>query len=56
MSTKFWANVHGGTTHFPIALLIASFVFDAIAYFVNWEPLQRIALFFIGVLRLMNGR
>jgi uncharacterized membrane protein len=41
MNTKFWADIHGGTTHFPIALLIASFVFDAVAYAVNRDPVRR---------------
>ena len=30
---KLWANLHGGSTHFPIALMIASVLFDAAAYF-----------------------
>jgi len=37
---KLWANLHGGSTHFPIALMIASFLFDAGAYLVR-EPLKR---------------
>lgn len=28
----FWGNVHGGSTHFPIALLVSSFLFDAAAF------------------------
>lgn len=41
MNMKFWADIHGGTTHFPIALLITSFVFDAIAYVINRDPVRR---------------
>ena len=37
---KLWANLHGGSTHFPIALMIASFLFDALAY-VGREPYKR---------------
>lgn len=32
MDNKLWANLHGGSTHFPIALMIASVLFDALAY------------------------
>jgi len=38
---KLWANLHGGSTHFPIALMIASVIFDAAAYFLNREPTKR---------------
>ena len=37
---KLWANLHGGSTHFPIALMIASFFFDSVGFFVR-EPLKR---------------
>jgi len=32
---KLWANLHGGSTHFPIALMIASVLFDALAFLVR---------------------
>lgn len=38
MSSKFWANIHGGSTHFPIALIIASVLFDLIGYVLNRQP------------------
>jgi len=38
---KLWANLHGGSTHFPIALMIASVIFDGLAYFLNRDPLKR---------------
>jgi uncharacterized membrane protein len=38
---KLWANLHGGSTHFPIGLMIASVLFDALAYFLNREPYKR---------------
>jgi uncharacterized membrane protein len=38
MNSLFWARMHGGSTHFPIGLLIASFVFDFLGYFVRREP------------------
>ena len=37
---KLWGNLHGGSTHFPIALMIASVLFDALAY-VGREPYKR---------------
>lgn len=41
MSSKFWANIHGGSTHFPIALIIASMLFDLAGYALNREPHSR---------------
>jgi uncharacterized membrane protein len=31
MDNSFWVKMHGGTTHFPIALLMASALFDLAA-------------------------
>jgi uncharacterized membrane protein len=41
MDSLFWAKVHGGTTHFPIALLIASALFDLAGYALNRESHSR---------------
>ena len=41
MDSLFWSKVHGGTTHFPIALLIASALFDLAGYALNREPHSR---------------
>ena len=38
---KLWGNLHGGSTHLPIALMIASFLFDFAAYVLNREPYKR---------------
>ena len=38
---KLWANLHGGSTHFPVGMMIASVLFDALAYFLNREPYKR---------------
>ena len=38
---KLWANLHGGSTHFPIALMIASILFDGLAYVLNRDALKR---------------
>ncbi len=38
---KLWANLHGGSTHFPIGMMIASVLFDALAYFTSREPYKR---------------
>lgn len=40
MDTSFWYKAHGGVTHFPIALLIASAVFDLAAHAVKKEEYQ----------------
>ena len=37
---KLWANLHGGSTHFPIAMMIASFLFDFAAYVLH-DPYKR---------------
>ncbi len=41
MDTTFWRQIHGGSTHFPIVLLLASVVFDFIAWRSRDEGLQR---------------
>ncbi len=41
MSNKFWVDMHGGSTHFPVALIIASMLFDLIGYALNREPHSR---------------
>lgn len=41
MNSKFWVNIHGGSTHFPIALIIASVLFDSAGYALNREPQSR---------------
>ncbi len=53
MNSKFWANIHGGSTHFPIALIIASVLFDVAGYALNREPHSRdlhVAAFYALVL------
>lgn len=50
---KLWANLHGGSTHFPIALMIASFLFDALAY-LGREPYKR-DLYIAGYYTLLLG-
>lgn len=32
MDNIFWARMHGGTTHFPIAMLLASLLFDFLGF------------------------
>ncbi len=41
MNSSLWARLHGGSTHFPIGLLIASFLFDFGAYVARRDPLTR---------------
>ena len=33
----FWTRMHGGCTHFPIALLCAALLFDSLAFFCKNE-------------------
>ena len=37
MNQTFWARMHGGATHFPIALLTVSVVFDHLAFWWREE-------------------
>lgn len=41
MGNKVWVDIHGGSTHFPVALIIASMLFDVIGYGLNREPHSR---------------
>jgi uncharacterized membrane protein len=35
MNPLFWSRLHGGATHFPIALLFAATFFDALGFFLR---------------------
>lgn len=37
----FWGNIHGGSTHFPIALLFSSFLFDAAGFGLHRRAFSR---------------
>jgi mono/diheme cytochrome c family protein len=41
MSATIWQKIHGGSTHFPIVLLMASVVFDFVARRSRDEALRR---------------
>jgi mono/diheme cytochrome c family protein len=41
MNPLFWQRIHGGSTHFPIVLLLASAVFDFVAWRARDEALRR---------------
>jgi mono/diheme cytochrome c family protein len=41
MDSAFWQRMHGGSTHFPIVLLLASVVFDFVAWRSREEVLRR---------------
>ena len=41
MSATIWQKVHGGSTHFPIVLLMASVAFDFVAWRSRDEALRR---------------
>ena len=38
MSNVLWAKMHGGTTHFPIALVMASALFDLAGFLLPDNP------------------
>jgi uncharacterized membrane protein len=35
MNSLFWSRVHGGATHFPIALILAGALFDTLSLFTR---------------------
>jgi uncharacterized membrane protein len=41
MNNAFWARMHGGATHFPIALLMVSVVFDVAGFWWRSELRRR---------------
>lgn len=41
MDKLFWTRIHGGSTHFPIALLWASLLFDTLALFCQGSARRR---------------
>ena len=41
MNPTFWARVHGGATHFPIALLMVSVIFDHAGFWWRDEVRRR---------------
>ena len=41
MNQTFWARMHGGATHFPIALLMVSVVFDVAGFWWRSELRRR---------------
>src|SRR6266566_4263212 len=41
MNANFWRQIHGGSTHFPIVLLLASVIFDFVAWRSRDEALRR---------------
>lgn len=64
MSATFWQRIHGGSTHFPIVLLLASVAFELVVWpafimsvmFVGWRlsrrgriPQRGLAFYFAGM-------
>jgi mono/diheme cytochrome c family protein len=41
MNASFWQRIHGGSTHFPIVLVLASVAFDFVAWRSRDEVLRR---------------
>jgi len=54
MDEAFWLRMHGGTTHFPIALVLTSMLLDLLGYFWPSEPRRR-ELHTAGFYLLMVG-
>jgi mono/diheme cytochrome c family protein len=58
MNASFWQRIHGGSTHFPIVLVLASVVFDFVAWRSRDEALRRglhTAGFGAAVVGLLGG-
>jgi uncharacterized membrane protein len=57
MDNQIWLKMHGGTTHFPIALMMASLLFDAGAQCVpeNKDKTRRASLHAAGYYTLVLG-
>jgi len=58
MDTSFWQRIHGGSTHFPIVLVLASVVFDFVAGRSRDEVLRRglhVAGFGSAVVGMLGG-
>src|SRR6266849_2293340 len=41
MNSLFWSRMHGGATHFPIALIFGAAFFDMLGFFLCQSPKQR---------------
>ncbi len=41
MNNVVWARMHGGATHFPIALLMVSVAFDVAGFWCSSDPRRR---------------
>ncbi len=41
MDASFWQRIHGGSTHFPMVLVLASVIFDFVAWRSRDEVLRR---------------
>jgi uncharacterized membrane protein len=52
MNDAFWARLHGGATHFPIALLMVSVVFDVSGFWWRSE-LRRREFYALGFYSLL---
>ncbi len=57
MDNSLWVKMHGGTTHFPIALVIASMLFDALGSLVpdNEDKSRRAGFHAAGFYTLILG-
>ena len=54
MGTAFWAKAHGASTHFPLALILCSALFDAAGFALNRRAIVR-ELHVAGYWSLLSG-
>src|SRR5438552_13644465 len=55
MDNSLWVKMHGGTTHFPIALVMASTLFDLAGFLVAANPEKSHGFRAAGFYTLMLG-
>jgi uncharacterized membrane protein len=59
MNSLFWSRLHGGATHFPIALIFAAALFDAVGYLLrkrqNPHPEFRLVAFWLALLGALSS-
>jgi mono/diheme cytochrome c family protein len=58
MSATLWRQIHGGSTHLPIVLLLASVVFDFVAWRARDEAMRRglhVAGFGSAIVGMLGG-
>jgi uncharacterized membrane protein len=59
MNSIFWSRLHGGATHFPIALIFAAALFDGLSFFLrgrqNPHPEFRVLGYWLALLGAVSS-